>query len=222
VEPAQPRDGGEEPGVALWVLSARGAEHAPVDTGALDPAELARAAEIADPHARARYLLAHVTLRRHLGRFLDLDPGAITFARLPCPVCGGPTGRPTVVDAPRPVHFSLSARGDVVLIGVAGVPLGVDVEVIPRFGTVPDVTRLLHPAEAAELAASPPDDHAVAFTRLWTRKEAYLKATGAGIAHGLGTAYVGLADDAGAPPGWRLRRVGVPPGYRAAAAVAVP
>nr|WP_078652552.1 4'-phosphopantetheinyl transferase superfamily protein [Streptomyces sp. NRRL F-525] len=46
---------------------------------------------------------------------------------------------------------------------------------------VRDAARSLHPAERAELARTVPESRSVAFARCWTRKEAFLKATGEGL-----------------------------------------
>lgn len=89
-------------------------------------------------------------------------------------------GQPRL-DAPVPLHVSLSHRPGLTLLGLAPFAIGVDVELIGTGGL--DVARdHFSPAEARWLdGVSQPD----AFVRLWTAKEAVLKATGQGIALGL-------------------------------------
>jgi 4'-phosphopantetheinyl transferase superfamily len=89
--------------------------------------------------------------------------------------------------------------------------VGVDVERVRR-GT--DVLAIaagsLSAAERLEIESAPTDEgQREAFFRLWTRKEAYLKATGVGLAGGL---------DAVAGAGWTVRPLRAPAGYAAAVA----
>ncbi|MFE9482387.1 4'-phosphopantetheinyl transferase family protein [Streptomyces spororaveus] len=55
--------------------------------------------------------------------------------------------------------------------------VGVDVERVPAR----PLTGALHPEEEDELALLNPADRPAAFARAWTRKEAVLKALGAGL-----------------------------------------
>ena len=169
--------------------------------------------------SRARFVLAHAALRVLLGRRLDVAPGDVVYRRDPCPRCGGPNGRPAL-DGARPVYFSVSTSGDLILIGIATAPVGVDIEIPARADTVRDVGELLHRKERVELLATGAADRARAFTRLWTRKEAYLKGVGVGLGHGLATPYVGCGPRPVAPSGWSVLDVDVPHPYTAAAAVA--
>ncbi len=139
------------------------------------------------------------------------------MTRQPCLGCGGPHGRPTVPgDA---VHFSLSHSGDLVMTALADVPVGVDVEKIPGPHTVADVGPALHPDESAELDALAPAHRPAAFGRCWTRKEAYLKATGAGLTEDPSLTYVGTGANPAGPPHWLITDHPAPPAYTAAIAL---
>uniref|UniRef100_UPI002810DE2C 4'-phosphopantetheinyl transferase family protein n=1 Tax=Streptomyces sp. TaxID=1931 RepID=UPI002810DE2C len=186
----------------------------------LDAGERARWNAFVREEDRARYLAAHGALRRLLGRFLDVRPQEVVLVREPCPLCGAPHGRPAVRGAA--VHFSLSHSGDLVLLGLAARPLGVDVEARPAVSVADTVAGSLHPAEGGELAALPPEERPAAFARCWARKEAYLKGTGAGLAGGVARTYVGTGPAPASVPGWSLADVPVPPGFAAAVAVSVP
>ncbi len=64
--------------------------------------------------------------------------------------------------------------------------VGVDIESIDRQVDRAGIAgRFFSRAEADELASLPPDLQPEAFCNLWTRKEAWLKATGVGISEGL-------------------------------------
>src|SRR6185312_12196833 len=55
-------------------------------------------------------------------------------------------------------------------------------EVDPRRSVRGLAGRYFSPAETAALLALPPAEHVAAFYRCWTRKEAYIKACGTGLA----------------------------------------
>jgi 4'-phosphopantetheinyl transferase len=112
-----------------------------------------------------------------------------------------------------------------VVIAVAGRPVGVDVE-RDAAGCVCSLAGALHPADAAWLAGLGEPDRHEAIITCWVRAEAVLKCTGQGIGHGLGGFPVrpGQAEGHGAEGsgvnGCAVRQLPAPPGYRAAAALA--
>ncbi|MFD7441335.1 4'-phosphopantetheinyl transferase family protein [Streptomyces sp. NPDC059909] len=196
----------------LWMLRRPWTESAarPLTVSGLDDRERERAASFQRPQDRLLYVSAHLALRRVLAACLGVHPRDVLLGREPCPGCGGPHGRPVVADAPFPLHFSLSHSHGLVLIAVATHPVGVDVEQLPSAETVDLCTPSLHPAEQKELALLPTGERRRAFTRLWTRKEAYLKAIGTGLSRDLSADYLGEREGPGAPPGpagWTVRNV---------------
>lgn len=208
-------------GSRLWLVRvAANAEHATAAERLLDVEERARARNFVHRADRDRYRVAHVALRQLLGGYLDRAPAAVELIREPCPGCGGPHGRPAVSGAA--LHFSLSHSGDLVLLAFADAPVGVDVEVLPAPEAAADVAAALHPAERTALAALPGAVLPAAFARCWTRKEAYLKGIGTGLAEEPSATYVGAGSDPAQPEGWSLADVAVPSGYAAACAVRLP
>ncbi|MFE0774929.1 4'-phosphopantetheinyl transferase family protein [Streptomyces sp. NPDC058861] len=187
----------------------------------LDDEERARAARFRFPADADRHRVAHVLLRLVLGRHVGEPPGRLVLLRRPCAGCGGPHGKPYLRghDA---AHFSLSHAGDRVLVAVAAVPVGVDVETVPEAGLVRDMAGALHPRERAELDALPAAARPAAFARCWTRKEAALKASGTGLARGAAEPYAGTAARPARIPGLHL--VDLPPldGHLAALALLSP
>jgi 4'-phosphopantetheinyl transferase len=204
----------------VWFLSGL-QPGAAFDVSVLSEDERARAATIGGEH-RASFLAAHVLLRRLLSERLGSQPEDIAYGRDPCPRCGSARGRPVLERPSRPLHFSLSRRAGVVLIGIAAVPVGVDIEALPSAPTVAEVAELLHPAEREEILAAPPAIRAEVFARVWTRKEAYLKGVGTGVGHGLDSDYLGTEGREAAPAGWTVIGVPVATGYAAAVAVLDP
>ncbi|MGW2492632.1 4'-phosphopantetheinyl transferase family protein [Streptomyces sp. NPDC001606] len=208
----------------LWLIRSP-AEAGRLDLSVLDAAERARAEGFLRPADGLLYAAAHIGLRRLLARYTGQPPEELRFAREPCPGCGKPHGRPMLArppgDASPPLHFSLSHSSGVALVGVAAVPVGVDVERLPREETAAICTPALHPDERAELEAAPPHARRAAFGRLWTRKEAYLKGIGTGLSRGPAQDYLGERTGAH-PPGWTVLGIPCFPTHVAAAAVRHP
>jgi len=120
---------------------------------------------------------AETALRIALGMHLDRPPESLAFAL-------GPGGKPELTGpAGRDVRFSLSHSGDRCVIAVSAEgPIGIDVEEIREVPELAGIVRSrFAPGEAAEILALSGGQRLHAFYRCWTRKEAYLKATGVGI-----------------------------------------
>ncbi|WP_371678481.1 4'-phosphopantetheinyl transferase superfamily protein [Streptomyces sp. NBC_01276] len=183
----------------------------------LDASERDRLSRLLRAGDRRSYLASHLGLRVLLGGYLGLPPERVALVREDCPCCGGPHGRPAVAGGA--LHFSLSHSDDMAYFAFAGVPVGVDIEGLPGAGAVDDVLGTLHPAETAELSGLPVADRPAALARVWSRKEAYLKATGTGLALGLADPYVGSAATPAPVPGWTLRDLPAPSAFAAALAL---
>jgi 4'-phosphopantetheinyl transferase len=93
------------------------------------------------------------------------------------------------------------------------------VTALPAPAAAVEAAELLHPEERAEIRSAAPAARAEAFARVWTRKEAYLKALGTGVGHGLERDYLGAEGRAPAPQGFTIASVPVTAGYRAAVAL---
>ncbi|MBL0888354.1 4'-phosphopantetheinyl transferase superfamily protein [Myceligenerans sp. I2] len=166
----------------------------------LDDTERARLARFRRPADRERYLVAHTALRLVLGERLGRPPRTLRFGRAACPGCGEPHGRPVLAGGgAEPLEFSLSHGGRLAAVAVSRAAVGVDVEPQVTSAAVEEMSAVLHPAERLLLEQEAPPRRTAAFTRIWTRKEAYLKGLGIGLGRALD------ADDVTAsPPGWLL------------------
>lgn len=127
-------------------------------------------------------------LRGLAARVLACDPADIEVAHEP--------GRaPRLVrPAGSGLHLSSTSRDDLAAVAVATDPIGIDVERVEPDREIP--WNVLHPDEIAALRARPKGDRARDFARLWTCKEAYLKALGTGLAREPGSVAVRFHDDA--------------------------
>ncbi len=77
------------------------------------------------------------------------------------------------------MYFSLSHSGDVVAIATDDVEVGCDAELIKGDNRLKIADRFYNINEREYVHSA--DDEKLAFCRIWTRKEAYLKMTGEGI-----------------------------------------
>ena len=89
----------------------------------------------------------------------------------------GEHGKPYLADGG--MYFSVSHSGDIVAIAADGAEVGCDVEVVPGDNRLKIANRFFHINERGYVNGS--EDKNLAFCRIWTRKEAYLKMTGEGI-----------------------------------------
>ena len=184
----------------------------------LDDSERARAAAFLSQRDRRQYTVAHGALRILAGRALRVTPSALRWDH-------GPYGKPALAAPGADLSTSLSHSADLVAVAIAaGRAVGVDIQhLVPRLDVVAMSARFYPAAEAAYVAAGrDAGARADRFTRLWSRKEAVVKAAGGRLWPNLRIAVldgdvVGCAD----PPGaHRVADVPAPPGCRAAVALA--
>jgi 4'-phosphopantetheinyl transferase len=103
--------------------------------------------------------------------------------------------------------------------------LGVDVEHLRELEDAESIaTHFFSTAEVSELLSLKPDDRGLAFFRCWTRKEAYVKAIGDGLAiplnrfqvtllPGVPALFVKIASNMGNASDWTLHHLEPAPGY---------
>lgn len=89
----------------------------------------------------------------------------------------GDHGKPYLQNHPN-IHFNISHSGTMAVCAVSSVPVGIDVEEHQPYDE--GVARLCFTDEELEWVGQQ-SDAAHAFTRLWTRKESYLKLLGTGL-----------------------------------------
>lgn len=138
----------------------------------LDAGERARLERAADPSVRRRLLATRLALRQVLAGYVGCAPGDLVLS-----VADG--GKPFVADGP---CFNLSHSGELALLAVARVPVGIDVERLREVGEWPRIARrVLDPAVVEQLLALPADEQTSAFLAAWTAVEARQKSQGEGV-----------------------------------------
>ena len=166
--------------IHLWRASLDGlATSLPQWTAILSPQEQHRANRFRFERDRERFVVRRGVLRVVLARYLGLAPGEVELAT-------APNGKPTVSPACRRVdlRFSSSHSGGLACYAVTvGADVGVDVERIRPMPDLDDIARLYFAeSERGALARRPAGAGRLEeFFRLWTTKEAVLKATGDGL-----------------------------------------
>lgn len=192
--------------------------------------ERERARRLRVGRVRGRFVVARGMLRSLLGRYLGAAPSTIGFRY-------GPRGKPALDDrdgSPR-LQFNLAHSEGLALLALSpDRRVGIDVEAIrPMDDLGRIVERFFSPRERAAFGELTEARRTAAFFRGWTRKEAYLKATGEGLATPLDQFVVSIAPDepaallevAGRPDEagrWCLHDVDAGPGFAAALVVEGP
>jgi phosphopantetheine--protein transferase-like protein len=135
--------------------------------------ERARAARYRQAADVERFVITRGLLRLLLAGYLEMAAAQITFSYTE-------QGKPTLAS---PIRFNVSHAGQLVVLAFAWErSVGVDVEPhVDREALLDIARRFFTDEEHAHLAAQPVDGQVPAFYRLWTMKEAMLKAGGEGI-----------------------------------------
>lgn len=120
-------------------------------------------------------------LRSVLSKYLGCPPSDVEIAYL---ASGKPHLQRVSATGAVPLHFNLSRSGSLGVVAVTSIgPLGVDLERVRPIGDIGRMAeRFFAASEAAAILAAGESDKLSAFYRCWTRKEAYAKAVGKGLA----------------------------------------
>lgn len=138
--------------------------------------------------ARKRFFTRRALLRHFLGvRFHCAAADVVVASK--------PSGAPRLL-APRQAampFLSIAGRGGFAAFAVAARPIGVDLEILGSPEEVPNA--MLHEAERNRLAGLDEASRHQAFLKIWTLKEAYVKALEAGLAREPSDIEVRFGDD---------------------------
>jgi len=186
--------------------------------------ELRRAERFLREADRARFIAARAMLRGILGRALDVPPPRVVFVY-------GPHGKPALAPplAASGLRFNLShSGGKALVVWTIGGEIGADIELVRsvRYG-VKIARRYFSDDEQAVMTRPDAPPWNEAFFRCWTRKEAFIKAIGDGLAYPLRSFSVPMTPapskdpvrvygDASASSRWSLSSIDAGPGFLAA------
>ena len=138
--------------------------------------EQARATRFYFERDRRRFTVGKAAVRLILARYLDTTPARLLFNY-------GPNGKPGIQE----LEFNFSNSEELGLLGVSrSFDLGVDLEHLRPVADFERIAaRFYSENELQILKGLPPEKQQPAFFNAWTRKEAYLKATGKGLSRSL-------------------------------------
>lgn len=197
------------------------------DSTLLSPDELARANRFHFEKDRIHFARCRSALRRLLAGYLAIPANEVRFDYLA-------SGKPQLAaeQNPRALQFNVSHSAGMALIAIASERrLGVDIEKIrDDVDTTSLAERFFSLRERAGLQALPADLRLPGFFACWTRKEAFLKATGDGLSFpladfsvtthpALDPALEEIRGSTEAAQQWSLADLSVVDGYRATLAL---
>jgi len=141
-------------------------------------AERERAARYRFPRDRRRFTVARATLRILLGRYLGIEPQQVSLTYLE-------SGKPALNREAGclGLEFNVSHSHELAIYAFARErPVGIDVEYLCCSVDCQLLAERFYSArEVKALRRVPPSARQRAFLNAWTRKEAYIKATGDGL-----------------------------------------
>jgi len=160
---------------------------------ALSADEWERANRFRFDRHRRQYVVGRGALRALIAAYAGTRPELVRFRY-------GDRGKPYVADPASDLELNLSNSDEMALVGfVRGGEIGVDIEFLKPMPDCEQISeRFFSASERDVLRALPADRKEEAFFNCWTRKEAYLKAVGTGLAAPLDSFDVTLAP--GEPP----------------------
>ncbi|HWB46332.1 MAG TPA: 4'-phosphopantetheinyl transferase superfamily protein [Hyphomicrobiaceae bacterium] len=204
-----------------------GKAHVAVVAAALDEIQLAAAFDVLSPSERTRalgfklparideFIKTRAVLRWALAWRTGRDPRSFDIR-------DAESGAPCLADEPD-LFCNVSHSAGQALVSVAHAPLGIDIELMRAdVDCLAIAQACYHPHERTVVQGTDGNGRIEAFFDIWTRKEAYLKATGTGLSAeltGFSTvAANGAVSDGGTHGIWHVQPLSAPIGYRAALA----
>ena len=208
--------------VHVWLANLR--EFAPLNLRPLlSPDERARAESFYFENDRNRFIVARGLLRKLLASYLNSEANQLTFDYLE-------KGKPSLIGARDSwLKFNLAHSRDLALFAFSRErEVGVDLEFIRDDVAEAELAeRFFSEPEVQALSSLPAELRRQGFFNCWTRKEAYIKARGAGLSMSLAEFSVSLMPGEAAlllqtqaEPDelkrWAMKLVDVPAGYAGA------
>jgi 4'-phosphopantetheinyl transferase len=140
--------------------------------------ERKRATRFHFEESRRRYIARHGILRSIVGSYLKIEPRSVQF-------CYGKYGKPGLANNYNSgsIHFNLSHSAGFAIYGfLRKSEIGLDIERVRKIPEMEQIVEQFFSARENEtFRALPRNQKKMAFFEFWTRKEAFIKATGKGM-----------------------------------------
>jgi 4'-phosphopantetheinyl transferase len=206
--------------IQVWQGDINGDEiNNPVFWNILDPHEQQHALSISNINSRLTYVEIHARLRVLLAGVVNCKPEQLRIIK-------AEHGKPYLADYPD-LAFNLShtANKCVIVYGYHQ-ELGVDIESNKYRATLPALVEKCFAGEEQEYWRQLPESEQIqSFYRFWTKKEAFVKAVGRGIALGLNrcvinpenqSRFLRIPKEYGQTEEWHIQEVNVESSFSAA------
>ncbi len=188
----------------------------------LDQEELKRAKRFKFDLHRKRFITAHAALRSILSLYLKISPENIHILK-------AADGKPYLKE--RELQFNLSHSHHLALYAITlHSPVGIDIEKIRSSYPEAVAKRFFSPQEYEALSKLPEEQKRNQFFKLWTGKEALIKALGTGLRFPLSSFSLPLSEENQtidlennvSPQTWYLKNIDFFQGYSASCVSAQP
>ena len=138
---------------------------------------------------RRCYIASAAKVRQLLSPYLAIQPDSICYDY-------GEHGKPYLIDSD--LQFNISHAGDRLAVAIVlEQSVGIDIEYhSSKLNPMELAQRFFNPNEYQQLLAVSRDQQLLYFYRLWTLKEAFVKATGKGLSFGLANFVVDIHAEA--------------------------
>ena len=138
--------------------------------------ESARAKRFYFPRHQRRFTVGRAMVRRILARYLQLAPTELAFTY-------NQHGKPELTNSSS-LQFNLSHSGDLALLAIGKeFPLGIDLEFFSARPYEGIGEHLFSPREIRSLSQVNENLKPLVFFHIWAQKEAFIKASGLGLAY---------------------------------------
>lgn len=142
--------------------------------GYLSNSEISRAGSYNNIKDRERFIISRSGTKKIISTYINIPPEQINIIE-------GDNKKPSIkTHSSITIQYNIAHSGNIILIAVSSHPVGIDVELVnPTFPYNELLSACFSEQEIAFLESQENPLHA--FYLLWTRKEAFIKATAKGI-----------------------------------------
>ncbi len=211
--------------VHIWQTNLKALSVYPFDISkTLSSDELERSSKFKSQKDQEDFIFRHYTLRSILSKYCNCQPGEIKFRY-------NTYKKPSVsVPQSSKIKFNMSYSGEIIIVGVClQNDIGVDIEKVRKINNIKNIAAENFSLQELKLLNSK-FDKTNTFFKIWTRKEAFIKAYGNGIYYPLksfcvdinssgGYEHLAFSENSSESGLWRTSELDIVEGYIASMAI---